>query len=270
MIQLNSKKVIFEKYPNGETRLVEPEILSNIFLVDFRYEDDSDLIKLLILKNYLDENSNSKKILTITHMPYARMDRAPIGKAFSLKYIAKIINLLNFDRVFVCDPHSDVTTALLDNCNEVSVMDVLVPIVMDRWFSDKTRYLVFPDSGAQKKYERFIQKDVPYFVGIKNRNFNNGKIESLEVVQIGEGKIETNSTAMIIDDLCSYGGTFAWTADVLKEKFNFSTVALTVAHCESSATEKNLFKSVDWVYTTDSMVGKEAIRLVRFKQKDLI
>src|SRR5690606_21489303 len=120
MIKVNGQDVIFKKFPNGETKIIEDSI--NVLewgkhTVSFKYENDEDFIKLMFVKNFIDsKRSKSTTVeLIIYYMPYSRMDRSENGSAFTLKYITNFINSLNFDRVIVVEPHSDVTPALLNN-----------------------------------------------------------------------------------------------------------------------------------------------------------
>ena len=119
--------------------------------------------------------------LVLTHVPYARMDRAAPGqRGFTLQYVADFINWLNFDEVVLRDPHSDVSAALIRKSTEVSCMDGLLAQVWQYLDPEKT-VLVFPDAGAQKKYERLITPKTAYLVGHKHRDFATHRIVGLEL-----------------------------------------------------------------------------------------
>jgi ribose-phosphate pyrophosphokinase len=262
MISLDGRTVIFGSYPNGETKIDWMPDLVNVVapIVKMNYENDQDLINLMILKHWMDEIGYTKIRLRLAHMPYARMDRTGGTTAFTLKYVCGFINALTFDSIEVADPHSDVCIALLDRAYEVSVIEPLVKRAVADAGDDTHggfRFFVFPDAGAQKKYERLLgnsQFSKHYFFGIKHRNFTNGKIEKLDVhcsVQIDH---DYGGVAFIVDDLCSRGGTFVGTAKALKHDWGFAKVNLIVAHCEPVAyTNADLYDVVDHVYTTDSM-----------------
>ncbi|MFQ3543554.1 ribose-phosphate pyrophosphokinase [Halobacillus rhizosphaerae] len=259
MIKVNGKEVEFASFPNGETRLVESSIHSDeeINVVDFKYGNDSDLIKLMFVKKYLDQNFNLPTTLAIFYMPYSRMDRSEDGSAFTLKYVADFINHLYFDLVQVFEPHSDVTPALLNNSAPIFINFDLLPVVMeDVGFNEDRDVLFFPDAGASKRYSKMNH---PHLVGHKHRDFKTGKIESLEVV----GKVPNDPfNVIIVDDLSSYGGTFMFSAKKLKE-LGADKIYLLVAHAEDSIFDGDIFKTdfIDGVFTTNTIMTKNGIWL---------
>lgn len=256
MILLNGQEIEFNVFPNGETRLEREDVISKIEEyssqnVAFKYENDSDLIKLLILKNYLDDLGFSNLThLTVYYMPYSRQDRTENESPFTLKYIARFINMMGFRKVEVIEPHSDVTPALLDKAKSTYINFDLLPLVMEEIGFDKENdYIMFPDSGAAKRYGKMKVQNV--LTGNKHRDFATGKIERLELV--GYVAPEANKV-LILDDLSSFGGTFYMSAEALKEA-GFKEVYLLVAHAENSIFAGKLLQSespIDKVFTTDS------------------
>ncbi|MCY9737482.1 ribose-phosphate pyrophosphokinase [Paenibacillus alvei] len=255
MIQLNGVTLGFETFPNGEIKLPSDEIhyflIKSRNVVNFKYENDSDLIKLLFLKKYLDSQSAISH-LTIMYMPYSRMDRVEENSAFTLKYVADFINSLNFENVKVLEPHSDVTTALLNNSFAIyPTVDLFDSVYGAVNFNKDTDFVFYPDAGAQKRYASKL-KGLKHLVGFKDRDFQTGKINGLTVV--GEG-VSQDSKIIIIDDLCSYGGTFKASAEKLRS-LGAKEIYLLVAHCEDSIHEGGLLDSglIDKVFTTDSLL----------------
>ncbi|WP_342498216.1 ribose-phosphate pyrophosphokinase [Bacillus sp. FSL M8-0350] len=250
MILLNGKKVDFKTFPNGELLLkkeeVHPKLQNHISL---KYENDSDLIKLLILKKYLKQDS----ALTIYYMPYSRMDRSEEGSPFTLKYISDFINELGFTSVEIVEPHSDVTPALINNSHSNYINFKLIhKVINETKFNPENDYLFFPDAGAAKRYSKM---KYPHLVGYKERDFSTGEIKSLKLVgDMPERKFK----AIIVDDLSSYGGTFIKSAMKLREA-GASEVYLLVAHAENSIFEGDIFKTelINKVFTTDSLLTKQ-------------
>lgn len=279
MLELNGEEVSFKRYPNGESMIDHdwklPLAQGRWWSIRMRYEDDEDLIHLLFLNDYLKVHFGMHRELTMSHVPYARMDRPAEGEtSFSLRSIGAFVNAMNFDRVFLTDPHSEVSQAVFDRSYEVSCMDALLTKVwLESSISPDTTTLVFPDAGAQKKYGRFIGKDTAYVVGFKHRNFDTGQIESLQLTP-GGVDMGDSLNALIIDDMCSYGGTFIAAAETLRTKWGFDNVYLAVAHCEPSAHDGKLRNYVDHVYTTDSMVDETEILgrpfITRYSQDELM
>jgi ribose-phosphate pyrophosphokinase len=264
MILLNGKEVEFKTFPNGETLFTKDGLKTQPYnCISFKYENDGDLIKLMLLKSYVDQYS-IRNNLTIYYMPYSRMDRSEDGSPFTLKYVANFINSLKFDYVEVIEPHSDVTCAVLDRSHARMVNFSLLPKVMeDIGFHPAYDYVVFPDAGAGKRYGKILAPNI--LIGNKKRDFTNGKISGLELI----GNIDSTygKKAIIVDDLTSYGTTFVQTSKALKEK-GIEQVYLLVAHTEPNAfkphpaTGDYLLEHIDRLYTTDSIINEEEISVV--------
>lgn len=263
MLKFNGVELGLKQFPNGETLINGDEILTH--MADFntivwKYEDDGDLIKLMFVKSYLDDR-RVRCTLTIYYMPYSRMDRIEGTSAFTLKYTAAFINQLNFESVTVIEPHSDVTLALIDrSIGKYPTIQLLEQVAEEIGFDIWQDYLFFPDAGAQKRYSKV--EGYKQLVGFKARDFQTGQIKSLEVV----GSVEREGfTAIIVDDLCSYGGTFMLSAEKLRE-IGASRIYLLVAHCENSIFKGKILESdlIDKVFTTDTILnqaGHEKIRV---------
>lgn len=263
MIKVDGYEIEFEKFPNGETKLVIDSLPLKYWKLDakrvsFKYESDEDLIKLMFLKNYYDSMDAVIEELLIYYMPYSRMDRSENDSAFTLKYMANFINNLNFKKVIVVEPHSDVTNALLDRVEPRYINFELVEMVKDEVYFKDEDYLVFPDAGASKRYSKMVAKNV--LVGHKNRNFETGKILGLDLVG---NRSEKAKKAIIVDDMSSYGTTFIYTAKALREQFGIHEIYLLVAHAENAifkvhpVTKDRLFNHISKIFTTDSILTEQ-------------
>lgn len=264
MILINNHEIKFETFPNGETKVPHEiiiELLNDCIFrpvpVSFKYEDDSDLIKLMFVKKFLDKHHGTAH-LTIYYMPYSRMDRIEDDSAFTLKYVSEFINSLNFKKVNVIEPHSDVTTALIDNVEPVFInFDLVYKVMDDINFDMEGDYIMFPDLGAASRYKDMKMNNV--IIGHKNRDFKTGEITNLELIgEFEENQRDhCNTKVLLVDDLSSYGGTFVHSAKELYRK-GFSEIYLLVAHAENSIFEGALFNHMDTVFTTDSILSKSA------------
>lgn len=252
MILLNGKEVEFGTFPNGETLFKKDGLKAFTHnMVSFKYENDSDLIKLMMLKGYIDHYS-TRNTLTIYYMPYSRMDRSENGSPFTLKYVSNFINNLNFNDTTVIEPHSDVTPALLNNTKSKYINFDLLPLVMKEvGFNKEVDYLFFPDAGAAKRYHSL--KGFKQLVGHKDRDFKTGEIKSLKVV----GDIDVfPRKVIIVDDLSSYGGTFVHSSKSLKN-MGIEEVYLLVAHAENSIFKGQLFDHINKLFTTNSILTEQ-------------
>lgn len=221
-----------------------------------RIANANDLLVVLFIKNTLDYMEFEHIELHVSYLLAARMDRVMLdGEPFSLKVVAAILNQANFKKVRIFDPHSDVSTALVDRAyaipNHQFVKDAL-----DDYFKrngvganggKEPFCLVSPDAGALKKIHKLAQ-----FLQIENvvecmkeRDVRTGALTNFKTVTDNL----KGQTCCIIDDICDGGGTFAGTAKMLKEK-GAVKVVLIVSHGIFSKGASIEF--VDEIYTTDS------------------
>lgn len=258
MIYLNGVPYNIEEFPNKESRL--PDLTAttllassseNPHLITLKYEDDRDLTKLYFLKSYMDQVGIKDVELKILYMPYSRMDRSEKGSAFTLKYVAELINLMKFNKVLVIEPHSDMTCALLDNSEPHYVNFELLPKVQELVGFGENDYIMFPDTGAGKRYKDLKTNNV--LIGHKVRDFQTGDIKRLDLM--GERE-KQGKKVIIVDDLSSRGGTFVHSSIKLKE-IGFEEVYLLVAHAENAVFDGELFDHIDKLFTTHTILSKE-------------
>ncbi len=263
-IFLNERLLTFDQYPNGET--IVPDLHFNTdgnVRVRLHWESDVDLVRLVLIKGLIDQIRYSdaafyrvQTVLTIDYFPYSRMDREQDGKCFSLKYIADMLNEMNWDKVHIVEPHSQVTLDLVRRSSPVWATAKLTPKAMDMMgFNLHADYIVLPDKGAYKRYADLMPETLNIcnvVVMGKDRDFATGKIKGMKI----EYKIVRHDgpvrRALIIDDLSSRGGTFVGAADVLRAA-GFEYVALLVTHMEPAGLLGDLRHKLDRVYCTDTM-----------------
>ena len=256
MIRVGGVEIKQGHFPDG-TLLTKFDPNSDEFdprgnmLVEWYYENDAELFALICVKRHLDRvYSYSDVILYMPYIPHARQDRVKSDEdVFTLKYFCEVINSLGFKIVHVRDAHSNVSLALLNN---VEPMDVSRHINQAIYLCKDTDNfaLYFPDEGAMKRYSDGC--GLPYTFGIKKRNWEDGKILG---IQIADPEMVSGKDVLIIDDICSRGGTFYHSAKALKEA-GAKDIYLYITHCENTILEGDIFTSglIKQVYTTDSLV----------------
>ena len=264
MLYLNDEKVEIKKFPNGEC-LINSEnfkLKSHDNKIRVNFENDEDITHLIFLKGHLDElkiNCN----LILPYMPYSRMDRTEGITVFTLKHVCRHINNLNFQSVTIYEPHSDVSTALLDRVKVIDMSKTLAEELLAELNDEKEEvYLVYPDAGAAKRYGKEIGYE-KILTANKDRDFKTGFIKNLQI----NGNIESKSfKAIIVDDLCSKGGTFMLTAEKLKD-MGAKEIYLAVTHCENTIFLGELLKTdlITKIYTTDSILSKNHEKIKVYK-----
>jgi ribose-phosphate pyrophosphokinase len=256
MIYLNNDIVETTRFPNGESLIKSDslKICEGINSIKLKFESDEDITHLMFLKGHLDE-FRIKSELIIGYMPYSRMDRTEGLTVFTLKYICNLINSLNFESVTIYEPHSDVSTALLNRVKVINMSMKLTNGLLSKLKSKEDNiYLVYPDAGAAKRYGKQIDY-TNILTANKERDFKTGFINKLDIN--GHVGIK-NFRAIIVDDLCSKGGTFILTAQKLKE-MGASEIYLVVTHCENTIFEGNILNGdlIKEIYTTNSILNRE-------------
>lgn len=222
--------------------------------INWYYENDAELFTIICLA----KKAKNEKSLYMAYCPHARMDRCKSHEdTFTLKYFAEVINFLRFDRVFVLDPHSSVSEALIDNIVVESPKQYIDKVITNNFMDEISLNkfsLFFPDEGSMKRYSGMFNN--PYTFGVKKRDWQTGAIQGLDV--IGDENFIKDRTILIVDDICSKGGTFYHSAKKLKE-LGAKKVYLYVSHCENTILEGELLTSglIEKVFTTNSIFTKE-------------
>lgn len=180
------------------------------------------------------------------------------NESFDLKIITEFINGIGFEQVSIFDPHSDVSLALINNSEKITSLNIVTKII-DKLNNDfkyfaQTEFsnlvLCSPDAGAYKKvfqYGEYLKTPV-----VAANKFRNNKNEiTLNFLGDINGK-----DILIVDDLCSRGGTFMELGKQLKEQ-GAENIYLYVSHFEGGCNEykqtiDRLNTIFTKVYTTNS------------------
>ena len=258
------------KFPDNTQKIdldAEATVYSSFLITWSQYESDEELVRLIFITKHLKERFNAKVYLYMPYIPNARMDRVKSDtEVFTLKYFCEVINSLGFEKVFVLDPHSNVSSALIDHVVVMSPEQYI-----DMAINDIEGYPViyFPDEGAYKRYGSMdCFNGMEVLIGHKVRNWDTGKIEGLRITgpngEVWSPKHFEGESVLMVDDIISYGGTLAYSADELKE-LGFEHIFAYATHTEKSMLDsvKGTFLKrltsdvVDKLYTTDSIYPGE-------------
>lgn len=179
--------------------------------------------------------------LVITYLMGMRMDRVmSFNEAFSLKIVAKTINDMHPDAVFVVEPHSDRTLKLINN--STPLMNRFAEAAMTD--PEHNYMVVFPDAGAKLRYGKALENKVPMMTCHKKRDPATGKLSGFGIdnPEVLNEYPECNAF-FVIDDLCDGGGTFCGIADQLKELRPDFHRTLAITHAVSA---RGIYKVMDY------------------------
>lgn len=223
------QEVIFQNFTfsGGEPHIkIDPNFdVTQKITITHRLNSFNDLGLLCIAVDALRRMDVKNMELFIPYFPAARQDRVMIkGEPLSVKVYADIINGMQFDKMFVFDAHSEVTPALVNNC-EVIPNHTFIEAVVKAIGNDVK--LISPDGGALKK----IYKVSEFLGGVevvecsKSRDVKTGRLSGFKVYNDDL----QGANCLIVDDICDGGGTFVGLAEELKNK-NAGKLYLAVSH----------------------------------------
>lgn len=250
MIQYNGRTVELNRFPDGTLLLKENAEETNEAVLCWQFENNEEMVALYFLTKHLQAKGVARIVLELPYIPNARQDRVKKPEdVFTLKYFAEFINSLGFAEVVVLDPHSYVSEALIDRIR-IRTPKEYVERVIGCLGGTENLLLFFPDEGAMKRYSAMFE--LPYVFGIKKRDWSTGEIKGLDVA--GRTELIAGSRILIIDDICSRGGTFYYSAKALKE-LGAGEIYLYISHCENTILEGEIPNTdlIQKVYTTNSI-----------------
>lgn len=246
MIKINDYKLEIASFPNNEAKI---KFKREFFLLSingdiniyFLYENDKEILYLLFIVDFIkNEYPNNDIVLFMPYVPYSRQDRLFTLEAFTLKTFCNLINSCGFYKVYISNPHSDVTMALINNVENVYNPNNIFNIVKKEVNfklslikpEDLKFYIVSPDVGAYKKtykiYSDNKEKIIDLIQATKVRCTDTGKI--LETKIVNYPNKNDDYPVIIIDDICDGGATFIEIAKLLKKQNELRAIVLYVTH----------------------------------------
>ncbi len=255
--QLDYKQFIF---PGGEisVRINQDNKLTHpIITIKVHLQSPTEIIELLMVTDAIKRMFPKRRInLLMPYVPYARQDRVSVpGEALSIKVMANLINSQNYENVGIWDPHSDVTTALINNLTVIEQHDLAYQASLD-W--DNT-ILVAPDAGAAKKiYKLADLTGCEVITAIKVRDSVTGNITGTRVDANPVALMGSEKRFLIVDDICDGGRTFIELAKVLKTNTNMP-IDLYVTHGIFSKGMRVFDGLIDNIYCANPWFGDKRI-----------
>ena len=249
-------------FSGGERQVRLPDSLTqlhNKIVILARITSPGDILDLLLTVDALKRRFKSfdriEKTLYLPYLPYSRQDRVCAnGEALSISVFAKLINSLNFTSVVTFDCHSDVGTALIENCINIPQEEIILEWLQpESELTEPFLTVIAPDSGASKKAFKTWQGLNPYtrnssFIQAnKERNPNTGEIVDITIptaVGVATG------THLVVDDLCDGGRTFIELAKNFWKRDSSSLLYVTHGIFSNGFVE--LLNYYDKIYCTDT------------------
>lgn len=254
-----------QKFPDGQQNVrVELKKMARdgeSVVIESRLNNFMDLELIICATQSLKALGYKDITLFVPYFLGARSDRNfGSGTNNYLKdVICPIINLQGYEEVVVVDPHSDCLEMGIHRFRKFYTVNPLLHAVNQ---AKEGFYIVSPDAGATKRVLEITQMTtLNSEIIVCNKVRKDGKIVKTEV----PAEDLKGRDCIIIDDICSKGGTFIGIAKELKKK-GAGNIYLVVSHYEGTANEQELKDSgITRVFTTNSINSVESDFVVKHK-----
>lgn len=262
-------------FPSGESYIkIKDRLLSSKLnppsptTIYYLFNGDKSFMQLMLLTDSLRRMGVKDIQLIIPYFPGARCDRVNeknAGEPLNVAVYAHFINAQKYSKVVVLDPHSDVTPALINNVEVVSNRFFMTQVWADLLSNPDVAFkdefvLVSPDAGASKKIEAIQQlMNIPMVQAAKQRDMATGKLVPGACKIFAEPDQIKGKRCIIVDDICSKGGTFIAIANELKA-MEAKEVYLAVTHFEGHEIRESLERAgIVRLYSATQLVGMDHV-----------
>lgn len=247
-LKLELGKVLIETFPDGE---IGAQILENVrgkdvFLLQSPARHPNHfLMELLILVDALKRASARSIVAVIPYYAYARQDRKEKGRVpITARLVANLLERAGVTRVLTMDLHTEQIQGFFDiPVDHLFARPLFVKALKELKLKDAI--VVSPDVGSNKMARKFAE-DLKLDLAIVDKRRISGR--SVEVnALIGDVK---GKQVILVDDICSTGGTLVTAAKVCKEEGAKSVFAV-VTHALLMGGPK--LKGIDQLFITNSV-----------------
>jgi Phosphoribosylpyrophosphate synthetase len=234
-------------FPSGETKFERsyvPDPVQNLVKLHWGNNGgDEELLYLWYIKRDLDvETPQAKNILEMIFVPNGRLDKERNADSKLLpanEDTGAFINMLGFDRVYGYEPHSSKFEEHYKNAVAIYPTATSLVDVRNAIKSNRNIQWVFPDKGAFERYKDMLPGVVEDDIIIIGKHRTNGEIDKTE---IESGTPRPGYDLVIVDDLCSKGGTFYGAGTKLRAAGADCDIYLVISHLEPNVFAGDLLK----------------------------
>lgn len=251
MIKFNGKELETFVFPAGELQVKLPiAMMYDWHYIEIIYENSNDIVALIQLLDFVKERHISIQSISIKYMPFSRMDRHMEGYAFSLRAFANLINQFEARFVYTWDMHSAACKTLINNlvdnsCLESKHEKFIEDCTIDYHLEPNLRCLLYPDSGAVKRYPHLARFFDTRIYTTKERG-QDGHIDAIKTYVLSP-----DCDIFIFDDICDGGATFVEIAKIIKPQITGKMFLFTTHGIYSKGLDE-LFQYYEVVACTNS------------------
>ncbi len=245
-------KIHVEPFPDGE---IGVEILENVrgrdvfVLQSIARNPNRYLVELLIIIDALKRASAKSIAAIIPYYGYARQDRKDRGREpITAKLVANLLETAGATRALTMDLHTEQIQGFFDiPVDNLYALPVLVHAIQKEKL--KNLVVVSPDVGSNKMARRYAEELHAEIAFVDKRRKSATDVEFSALIGEVEGK-----DVVIVDDICSTGGTLRLAAKTCK-KHGAKRVIAAVSH--SLIDERANLEGIDKMFKTNSIPVKK-------------
>jgi len=241
-------RVLIENFPDGE---IGVQILENVrgkdvfVLQSPARRPNHFLMELLILIDALKRASARSIIAVIPYYAYARQDRKDKGRVpITARLVADLLEKAGVDRVLTMDLHTEQIQGFFDiPVDHLYARPLFVKALKAMKLKDAI--VVSPDVGSNKMARRFAEDLNVGLAIVDKRRLNDRDVETNAIIGDVKGKL-----VILVDDICSTGGTLSAAALVCKNQ-GAKQVFAVITHALLVGGAK--LKGIDELFVSDSV-----------------
>lgn len=243
-----------EIFPDGE---IGVQILENVrgkdvfLLQSLARRPNHYLMELLIMVDALKRASARSIVAVLSYYCYARQDRKEKGRVpITAKLVANLLEKAGVTRVLTMDLHAEQIQGFFDiPVDNLYARPLFVRAIQKMGLKDFV--VVSPDVGSNKMARKFAEDLKVDIAIVDKRRVNAKKVEANALIGDVSGK-----NVVLVDDICSSGGTLKLAAKVCKQGKAKSVIAF-VSHglMIGDALEGS---EIDRFYVTNSVCGNHS------------
>lgn len=257
---INNKDFKINRYSSQEMKLKKQELLELVEnnSVNIIYNGEISLFELIIIIKFFESN-NIQVELTLSYLPYQRMDKNNDIEVKTIDMVANIFNSLNLKKLYICEPHCQID--IFNNAHKIDlVKKIFEKVKLELNFKDE-EYICFVDKGSRQKYGNLGKNHIHFE---KTRSLQTGLINKHTLVGSFNGK-----RLILVDDIISSGDTIISCLNLLPKEID---VYIICGHLENNIYNKRLFdcKQVKKIYSSNSLTKNSHKKLKLFDIKELI
>ena len=248
--------VKIERFPDGEVsvKIVDSVRGQDVFIVQPTcFPPNENLMELLIMIDAARRASAARITAVLPYYGYARQDRKDQPRVpITAKLVANLLVAAGVNRILAMDFHAQQVVGFFDiPVDHLFAAPVIVKHLREMKIPDLV--VVAPDPGGLKMAYAYSNKLEAGLAVVAKQRRSATEVEAMNIV----GEV-ANCNCVLVDDLCTTGGTLYAAAELLKKRGAKRILAAVTHAVLTDEAILRLKKSpIETMVTTDSVPPKD-------------